>query len=311
MNSRHLSVIPFYKKPKYQLFFMTLPFVALVIIFAYQPLYGWIYAFFDFKPGIPLFQNKFAGFSNFINLVNTPTNLQETFRVLVNTLAISGLQILSTPLPILFAIYLSEIRSKSLRKIIQTTTTLPNFISWILVYSVAFSMFSVEDGFVNRLLLKLNVLTVPMNILGSPDNVWITQTLFYLWKTLGWSAIIYLAAIAGIDAELYDAADVDGANRMQRIRHITIPSLLPTYFVLLLLAVANLINNGLDQYFVFQNPMTKPSIEVLDLYVYNQGIASINYGVATAISMFKSIVSITLLMFVNRLSKTLRGFSIF
>jgi len=172
-------------------------------------------------------------------------------------------------------------------------------------------MFSVDNGFINNLFLKIGLIARPTNILGDPYNVWIIQTLIGVWKGLGWGAIVYLAAINGIDREQYDAAAVDGAGRLQTMWHITVPGIMPTYFVLLMLAVAGIINNGLDQYFVFQNPMTKEKIEVLDLYVYNQGIASINYAGATAIGIFKSVVSISLLMLTNGISKRVRGYKIF
>jgi putative aldouronate transport system permease protein len=293
-----------------RLLLMALPFIVLVFLFSYLPLYGWVYALFDYKPGIPLFQNPYVGLRFFASLFNSEVDLRETLRVVRNTFAISLLNLACTPLPILFAIFLMEIRSSPLKKIVQTTTTLPNFISWILVFSVFFSMLSIEDGFLNRVLLRLHLVTRPLDILGSPHNVWLFQTGVTVWKTLGWSAIIYLAAIAGIDPELYDAAHVDGAGRFRSIWHITVPGVLPTFFVILLLSASNIVNNGMEQYFMFQNPLTKDSIEVLDLYVYNQGIANIHYSSATAISVLKSLVSVVLLFLINRLSKVIRGYSI-
>jgi len=293
-----------------KLLLMALPFVVLVFLFAYLPLYGWIYSLFDYKPGIPLFQNKFVGFKFFSGLVDSPISLASTLRVIRNTFVISFLLLAMSPLPLVFAIMLNEMRFTAFKKVVQTTTTLPNFISWILVYAVFFAIFSVDDGFLNRVMLRLGMIETPTNVLADSKYVWFFQTGVTIWKTLGWNAIIYLAAIAGIDAELYDAAHVDGAGRFRTIWHITLPGLSPTYFVLLLLAVANLINNGLEQYFVFQNPMTKDKIEVLDLYVYNQGIANIYYSAATAISVLKSLVSLSLLFAVNGLSKLVRGYSI-
>jgi len=296
--------------PGLRLFLMAIPFIVLTLVFSYLPLYGWIYAFYDYRPGIPLFENEYVGFKFFADLLSDDIQRQDTIRVLKNTFGISFLSLATSPLPVIFAIFIMEIKNKSFKKIVQTATTLPNFISWILVYAVFFSMFSIDDGFVNRVLLNLNLISEPLNILGSGENVWIFQTLVSVWKTLGWSAIIYLAAITGIDQELYDAAKVDGAGRFSSIWHITVPGIMPTFFVLLLLSAANIINNGMEQYFVFQNPMTKDSIEVLDLYVYNQGIANIHYSLATAISVLKSLVSVALLFAINRLSKIVRGHSI-
>jgi putative aldouronate transport system permease protein len=289
------------------LFWLSIPFLAVIFVFSYLPLYGWSFAFFDYHPGIPIFANEFVGLKNFTNIIASPVLMKDIGRVLMNTLAMSFLGLLTSPLPIVFAIMLTEIRSKRFKRLTQTLTTLPNFISWILVYAVAFSMFSVGDGFINRLLLLLHIVDTPINFLGSSDNVWLTMLGYSVWKGLGWSSIIYLAAIAGIDQELYEAATVDGAGRFRLIWHITVPGVIPTFFVLLLLTLANLINNGMEQYFIFQNAMNKSSIEVLDLYVYNKGIAGTSISYATAISMLKSIISIFLLFIANQMSKSIRG----
>lgn len=219
----------------------------------------------------------------------------------------SFLGILTSPLPALFAVFLVEIKSKVFQRVVQTLTTIPNFISWILVYYVVWAMFSVGDGFLNRLLLTLNLIDNEINFLAATSHVWLIMLAYSTWKGLGWSAIMYLAAITSIDQELYEAATVDGAGRFSRILHITIPGLLPTYFVLLLLSIANFINNGMEQYFMFQNPMNKTTIEVLDLYVYNQGMVGQNISFATAVSMLKSVISVVLLFTANRMSKLVRG----
>lgn len=293
---------------KYILFLLALPFLALVLLFSYFPLSGWIAAFYDYRPPRNLADCNFVGFKWFISIISNPTQIGEMLRVLRNTFAISGLNILTSVFPLIFAIFLVEIKSKPYKKVVQTLTTLPNFISWVLVYSVAFSLFSVSDGFVNNLFVALGVIQEPINWLGTDDNVWISMTLWSIWKNLGWGSIMYLAAISGIDHELYEAAEVDGAGRFRKIWNITIPSLLPTYFVLLMLSIANFLNNGMDQYFVFQNAVNRSNIEVLDLYVYNIGMGSSNnFSFATAISMLKSLISVSLLFFANGLSKLLRG----
>ena len=212
-----------------------------------------------------------------------------------------------SPLPVVFAVMLTEARAKVFRRVVQTLSTLPNFISWIMVYSVIWAMFSVGDGFINRLLLQLKLVDTEINFLASTDNVWLTLLSYSIWKSLGWSAIMYLAAIAAIDQEQYEAAIVDGAGRFRLIWHITIPGILPTFFVLLLLTIANFINNGMEQYFIFQNPMNKDTIEVLDLYVYNKGMVGNNIPFATAVSMLKSLVSVVLLFVANGLSRSVRG----
>lgn len=294
----------------FRLFLMTLPFLILVFIFSYLPLYGWIYAFFDYKPGRPLLSCEFLGFKNFTMMFTDKYAFAEIANVMKNTFAMSFLGIITSPLPMIFAIFLAEIKWMPFRKSVQTLTTIPNFISWVLVYSVAYAMFSVNDGFVNRLLMSMGVIEEGINILASSEHVWLTMLGYSTWKGLGWSAIMYIASIASIDQEQYEAARVDGATRMQTIWYITVPGLMPTYFVLLLLSIANLINNGMEQYFVFQNAMNKADIEVLDLYVYNQGMVGFNYSFATAVSMLKSFVSVALLFFANKMSKVIRNESI-
>ncbi len=295
----------------FRLWLLSLPFLILIFLFSYLPLYGWVYALFDYKPGRALLDCKFVGLDNFTRMFADKYALEDIVRVMKNTLGMSLIGIATSGLPMMFAVFLAEIKSKHYRKAVQTLTTIPNFISWVLVYSVAYAMFSVNDGFVNRLLMDLGILDEGINFLASGKHVWLSMWLWGTWKGLGWSAIMYIAALTGIDQEQYEAAAVDGAGRMQKIWHITIPGLLPTYFVLLLLSIANLVNNGMEQYFVFQNAMNKEYIEVLDLYVYNQGMVGINYSYSTAVSILKSIVSVTLLFVANMSSKLTRGESIF
>ncbi len=291
----------------FRLFLLTLPLLLLVFVFSYMPLYGWIYAFFDYKPGRSLFSCDFVAFDNFKMMITDHYAMSSILRVLKNTFAMSFLGILTSMLPMIFAILLSEVKIIPFRKTVQTLVTIPNFISWVLVYSIAYSMFSVNDGFVNRLLVNFGIIEDGMNFLASSNHVWLSMVGYGLWKGLGWSAIMYIAALTSIDSEQYEAARVDGAGRMQLIWNITVPGLLPTYFVLLLLSIANLLNNGLEQYFVFQNAMNKDSIEVLDLYVYNQGMVGYNYSFATAVSMLKSVVSVVLLFFANSMSRITKG----
>ncbi|MBB6634716.1 ABC transporter permease subunit [Cohnella thailandensis] len=282
------------------------PFMVLLAIFAYYPLYGWVYAFFDYMPPIPLSESPFVGLQWFRSLVENQVKIDQLLQVLKNTFGMSGLALLFSWLPMMFAIFLTEIKAVRFRKFIQTVTTLPNFISWVLVYSLAFSMFS-SEGIVNGLLKQLGLIESPFLFLQSSDHVWLTMWMWMTWKSLGWSAILYIAAIMSIDDSLYEAAHVDGATRMQVIRHVVIPSMLPTYFVLLMLQIASFLNNGLEQYFVFQNAFNKDAIQVLDLYVYNLAMGGGSYSVSVAISMLKSLISVVLLFSVNGLSKLTRG----
>lgn len=300
----------FWRMPGFRLFLLTVPFLALIFVFSYLPLNGWRYAFYDYRAGMKLSDVPFVGLKYFQQIFGSSIRLRDIARVMKNTLGMSFLGILTSPLPMVFAIMLYEMRSNSYRRIVQTLTTLPNFISWVLVYSVAYSMFSVGDGFINRVLVNAGLIESEINFLASRDNVWLTQWAYGTWKSLGWNAVMYLAALTGIDQSLYEAARVDGAGRWDVILHIELPGLLPTFFVLLLLSIANIINNGMEQYYVFANAMNKQSIEVLDLYVYNQGLGGNQIPYATAVGMLKSVISITLLAVANTTSKLVRGESI-
>jgi ABC-type polysaccharide transport system permease subunit len=297
------------KRQGYLYFLMIFPLVLLVFLFSYFPLHGWTYAFFDYRPPFKLFDTEFVGFHWFVNLFTNASKRRQILNVMINTFAMSGLSILFSWLPMAFAIFLNLISSANFKKVVQTLTTLPHFISWVLVYTMAFFIFN-SSGLINSLCMKLGIYSEPILFLQMNNHVWLSMWLWGTWKGLGWSAIMYIAALTGIDQELYDAASVDGAGRFRQMRHITVPGLLPTYFVLLLLNVANFLTNGFEQYYVFSNAFNRAKIEVLDLFVYNLGIGQGSYSLAVAISMMKSAVSLTLLFTVNRLSKILRGESI-
>ena len=290
----------------FKMFLYIVPFLLLSLLFSYYPLYGWIYAFFDYKPPRPFSWDDFVGLKWFASLVENEIKINQLIQVMKNTFAMSGISLLTSWLPMIFAVFLSELRCVPFRKFVQTVTTIPNFISWVLVYSVAYCLFN-STGMMNTLLQTLGITTEPILFLQSSEHVWLTMWLWLTWKNLGWSAIMYIAAISVIDDEMYQAAKVDGASWMQMIWYITIPSLLPTYFVLLMLSIANFLNNGMDQYFVFQIAFFKEHIQVLDLYVYNTAMGSGSYSVSVAISMLKSVVSLILLFFANSMSKLIRG----
>lgn len=292
-----------------RMFLYMLPFLLLCFAFSYFPLHGWIYSFYDYKPPLKLSQCNFMGLRWFKMIFVNPAQVRQLFIVMRNTFVMSFLNIATSVLPLFFAVFLNEIKCKWFRKMVQTLTTIPNFISWVLVYAVAFCLFS-NTGMVNTVLQNLGVILKPIKFLDSDSHTYIAMLLWSTWKGLGWGAIMYLASIAGIDQEMYEAARVDGAGRFQLMRYITLPELMPTYFVMLMLSVANFLNNGMDQYFVFQNAFNKAHIQVLDLYVYNIGMTGSSLSLATAISMLKSLISVTLLMAVNRISKKIRGVSL-
>lgn len=191
------------------MFLLILPFMLLLMVFCYYPLYGWIYAFYDFRPPMKLSDSEFVGLYWFKSMVENPVKINQLLQVLKNTLAMSSIGILFSWLPMAFAIFLAELKVKWFTKLVQTLTTLPNFISWVLVFFMAFSMFS-TSGVVNSLLVDKGIFEQPIQFLQSNEHIWLKMWLWGVWKGLGWGAIMYLAAISGLDQELFEAAKVMG-----------------------------------------------------------------------------------------------------
>lgn len=290
------------KKKQWSLFFIALPLMIYVFAFRYIPLMGWYFAFIEYRIGTPIMNCDFVGLGNFKAMFSNPA----FFRALKNTMIFSGIKYALLFLPPVFAIMFNEIQNDHYRKVVQTMTTLPHFISWIIVYGLMWALFSTE-GAVNRILASFGT---KQNLLTDRNSVYLFQTCLSVWKGLGWDAIVYVAAIAGIDQELYEAAAIDGAGHFKRAIHITLPGIMPTMVVLLLLGVANIISNGMDQYFLFQNSLIYNKIETLELYTYKQGIKLMDYSYASAVDITKSVVSITLLFTTNFIAKKIRGNSI-
>ncbi len=294
----------------FKLFLYVCPAVFVVILFCYVPLWGWSFAFFQYKPGRALAESSFVGLENFKALFGNVVMRRNLFRVLKNTFGIHLLGYVFTPLPMFFAILLSELKGTKFKKVVQSLTTLPNFISWVILFSLATSLFG-ASGLVNTVAKELGAGRQVVNFLTTDNHVWLTQVLLQQWKGLGWSSIIYFAAIAGMDQQLFEAAMVDGAGRWKRIWHITIPQLIPTYFVLLIMSIGNFLNTGVDQYLAFGNALNKAHIEVLDLYVYNLGVGSGQISFSVAVGIMKSLVAFVLFFLANTVSKRVRGTSVF
>lgn len=293
---------PHKPKKQYKLLFMVLPFMLIVLLFNYVPIFGWIYSVFDYIPGVPILECDFVGLEYF-KMIMKDANV---VRSLKNTFIFAGISIILTPLPMIFAILLNEVKNGPVRKFVQTFTTLPNFISWVIIFSLAFSLFS-TDGLLTSAITKITGAERAQSILSSKESVYWFQTFLAQWKTLGWNSIIYLAAIAGIDQEQYEAAKVDGAGYFRCALHVTLPAMMETYVVLFILNVGNFLNTGYEQYMLFKNSVTAPAIEVLDLYVYRIGLENMDYSYGVAISIVKSIVSITLVVIANLVAKKIRG----
>jgi len=282
---------------------MAIPCILLVVIFNYLPLYGWVYGFYNYKPGVKLSDAEFVGLKYILIALKDP----QLLLVIRNTLVMGFLNIFSNIFPIIFAIFLTELRGRYAKKIIQTATTFPNFISWILVFSVFFLFLSVEDGYVNKVLLATGLIQKPLNLLASEAAVWPLQLFISNWKTVGFSSIIYLAAIAGIDPSLYESVEIDGGARFAKILYITIPGIIPTFFVLVLLGMGNILSTGFEQYYLFYNHLVSDRILVLDVYLYQVGMGMNMFSMSTALGMAKTIISLILLFFANTVSKAVRG----
>jgi len=295
-------------KETYPLMLMSYPFFIMVILFAFVPMWGLSIAFFDYFPGTSIFKQEFVGVKYFIRIYNDKFFLQ----ALRNTLVTSFLALTTYLLPPLFAILLNEIQSVKFKKTIQTIASFPNFISWIITYSLFFTLFSIDDGLFNQILMGLNIIKEPTNILGNENIAWYFQVFgVAVWKNLGWSSIIYFATISNIDQQLFEAAKIDGAGRFRQILHITIPSLIPIFTILMVLAASNILSAGFDQYYMFTNPLTFSKLDNIDTYTYRVGLQGYQYSFATAIGIGKSIVSISLLFVITNIIKKITGEKLF
>lgn len=292
-------------KREWKYFYVTLPFLVLILLFEYVPLFGWGISLIEYRPGRPLSKTEFVGLKYFLGIFKD----KDILRTLKNTLIFSGINFALSPLSMIFAVCLNEIRHTKYRRIVQTVTTLPHFISWIIVYSFSYAIFS-SEGVMNKVLMESGITKNPILPLENPDIVYPLQIALSKWKELGWGAIVYIAAIAGIDQEQYEAARIDGAGRLKMALYITIPNLMPTFITLLIMNIASIISTGYQHYFVFKNAFVYDKIEVLDLYIYKMGLQLGDYSYATAVGILKSIVSISLLFASNALARKVRGNSI-
>lgn len=286
---------------------MALAGALWMIIFNYIPMGGLIIAFKDYNIVKPISDAPWVGLKHFIEFVNDDNFLN----VLKNTLGISLLKlIIGFPLPIVFALLLNELTSLKFKKAVQTVSYLPHFLSWVILGGILINWLS-DVGLINNLLIKFGILKEPVAFLGEPQYFWWIAVISDVWKELGWSAIIYLAAIAGVDPEMYEAAIIDGASRLQKIWYITLPAIKSTITILFILAISGIFNSNFDQILVLRNPLNASTSDVIDIYVYRMGIQNANYSYATAAGLLKSIVSLILLLIANKISERLNETSLF
>ena len=278
------------------LLLMSVPFVIWLIIFKYIPLWGWTMAFQEVKPGtfaLPVWERKFVGLDNFVKAF-TDRLFPQT---MVNTIAISILGIaIGTITSILFALILNELCFSKFKKITQTVSYLPHFVSWVIIASIAKMLFN-DGGAIDTMLnTKLHLMSTNSWVF------WVVVCLINVWKEMGWDAIIYLSAMAGIDQGLYEAAKVDGANRFQRIWHVTLPCIKPTIIVLLIMSIGSALNVGMERQMLLSNSVVQDHAMVLSWFAYVRGIGNNNYGLGTAIGVFQSVVGVILLFIANKVA---------
>lgn len=291
-------------KQKY-LFLMLAPAFLLVFIFNYLTLGGWVIAFKNYQVGLSIWDAEWVGLTHFKSFLLANNDYLYLLR---NTLVMNfSMLIIILGAAMVFAILLNELRMRLISRVIQTVSFFPFFISWVIVYSITSALFSVTSGAVNESLLQWGILKEGMDILGNPDFSWGLAVFVNLWKTLGYNGVIFIAAIASIPEELYEAAEMDGASRWHKIRYITIPGMMATVIVLLILNSGWILNSNFEMYFLFTNSMNWEKMEVLDMYVYKFGVKLTNYPYATAVGILKTIVSVFLIMTVNRIAKRTSG----
>lgn len=282
------------------LYAMSLPFVAWVFVFHYLPLWGWTMAFQRYRPGRPFFEQEWVGLEHFRALFQD----ELFYQVLRNTLAMSVMGLVAGfVVPIFFALMLNEIRLMFYKRFVQTVSYLPHFVSWVVVAGIVTKMLSTDNGAVNDLLMWLGIIDEPIQFMAKGKLFWIIVTLADVWKETGWNAIIYLAAISGIGPELYEAARVDGANRIQQMWHITLPGIRTTIIVLLIMSIGHLISIGFEKQFLLGNNLVREYSQVLDLYALNYGLGMGRFSFGTAINIFNSVVSVILLFTANGIFK--------
>ncbi|WP_108991175.1 ABC transporter permease [Paenibacillus agaridevorans] len=282
------------------LYLFVLPGIIWFLVFCYQPMYGVLIAFKDYDIIEGVFASEWVGFDNFKEFFNNP-NFSV---VMTNSIAISLLKLVfGFPAPILLAILLNEVRNIVFKRIAQTISYLPFFVSWVVVAGIWYELFSTDGGVVNNLLVFLGLIKEPIFWFGDPDLIWGMIVASDVWKGIGFGTIIYLASIMSVNTELYESAVIDGANRFKQIWHITLPAIRPTIILLFILNMAGILDAGFEQVYVMQNPMLLDKAEIIDTYVMKMGIFRAQYEMATAVGVFKSVIGMIALFTLNFLIK--------
>lgn len=285
------------------LYLLILPGILVVFIFSYMPMYGIILAFKDYKIKSGIMFSSWCGMEHFNRFFGRAI----ASSIIGNTLFIGITQLLITfPIPIILALLLNELKSTRYRKVVQTIIYLPHFVSWVIMYSLLFSLFSITSGLVNKLLMSLGLSSI--NMLSDPNMFYGMLYGTSIWKEAGWGTIIYMAAIAGVDQEMYEAAYLDGANRFQQCIHITLPAIAFSVTTMLILNVGSVMGANFDQIMNLRTEATKTTVaQVIDTYVYDMGVSKGEYDLSTAIGLFQQIVNCILLFASNFVVKKMSG----
>ncbi len=287
-----------YMKQHKWLYFMLLPGLVYFIMFRYVPMGGLIIAFKDYSPFKGIWASEWVGFANFTKFFSN----RDFGRLLFNTLGISILQLLLYfPAPIILALFLNEVRHSGYKRVVQTLVYIPHFVSWVIVASLTYQLFNVTDGVVN--IIYQNITGSTFDILSKSSTFWGLIVGQDIWRETGYGTIIFLAALSGVDQELYEAARVDGAGRWRLMWHITLPAIKGTIIMMLILRVGGILNTGYEQIFLMRNDLNLARAEVFDTYIYTKGIENGMYSFSSAVGMFKSIVGMILVLASDRIAK--------
>ena len=278
---------------------MSLPLVLLKILFAYVPLVGWVMAFQNYKPARGLFGQEWVGFDKFKFLFSDAVFLRD----IRNTLGMSLINlVLGFATAILLALLLNEIKNMAFKRTIQTISYMPHFLSWVIVAGIVQNVLSTDSGIVNDLLLKTGIIDSPVNFLGEPSYFWGIVGASNVWKEVGWNTIIYLASMSAIDPALYEAAEMDGAGRFNKILHVTLPAIKSTFIILLIMNIGNILNAGFEVQYLLGNGPIQDVSETIDIFVLKYGMQKNDYALGTAAGIFKSVISVVLVFGANWLS---------
>lgn len=295
------------KKYKYLL---LLPSFICLFIFAYIPMAGIYIAFADYKLGQGIFEAKFVGLDHFVKFFKDASGV--SMRVFRNTIGINLFSLMLGMLfPCTFALFLNEVRSTRFKRFIQTVTFFPFFLSPVVIYALAYNFFSSNSGLLNRILTNMGLIKSNINFLGDSKWSWPLIIFLNLWKGFGYNSVVYIAAITGISQEQYDSAKIDGAGRFACMRHITLPNIMPTVVVLLILSVGSIVGGDFNMMYMFTNQLNRDSMEVFSTYVYRMGLQKLRFSFATAASLVLSIISLSLTLGANAISRKVNNHAIF